>query len=233
MNGQIMIKLLLVEDDENLGYMIKGSLEDMIGGYEVVHVLDGKEGLKAWKEFSPDIIVSDIEMPVMDGNEMVRIIREADGDTPIFFATAKGSPKDVTTGYRSGVNNYIKKPFLPEELNAHIQALIKLKNGMKMRDENKIFKLGNYCFDAEHSLLQLNLQDRILTMRETKILQLLCKNKGDTVKREKILEDIWGESNFYTSRSLDVFAKKLRTYLSEDPSVSIRTVKGIGLMLID
>jgi CheY-like chemotaxis protein len=96
-----MIKLLLVEDDENLNYIIKGSLEDMIGGYEVLSVLNGEEGLKVWRDFKPDIIVSDVEMPVIDGNEMVRAIREIDGDIPIVFATAKGSPKDVTIGYHS------------------------------------------------------------------------------------------------------------------------------------
>lgn len=228
-----MIKLLLVEDDKNLSYMIKGSLEDMIGGYEVIAVLNGKDGLKVWKEFEPDIIVSDVDMPVMDGNEMVRVIRETDGDIPIVFATAKGSPKDVTIGYHSGVNNYIKKPFLPEELDAHIQALLKLKNGIKMRDENKIFKLGSYRFDAEHFLLHLDPQNWILTAREAKILQMLCENRGEIVKRDEILENIWGTSDFYTSRSLDVFIKKLRTYLSADSSVSIRTIRGIGLMLVD
>lgn len=226
-----MIKVLLVEDDENLNYIIKGSLEDMIGGYNVMPVLNGKEGLKAWKEFKPDIIVSDVEMPLMDGNEMVQIIRETDGDTPIVFATAKGSPKDVTIGYHSGVNNYIKKPFLPEELDAHIQALLKLKNGVRSRNEKNIFTLGNYHFDAERLVLQFDSKQWNLTAREAQILQLLCENRGEIVKRDDILENIWGTSDFYTSRSLDVFIKKLRTYLSADPSISIRTVKCVGLIL--
>ena len=228
-----MIKLLLVEDDENLNYIIKGSLEDMIGGYEVLTVLNGEEGLKVWRDFKPDIVVSDVEMPVMDGNEMVRAIREIDGDIPIVFATAKGSPKDVTIGYHSGVNNYIKKPFLPEELDAHIQALLKLKNGSRTRSESNIFKLGSYYFDSDHFLLKTAEQCSTLTVRETKILQMLCESKGEIVKRDVILENIWGTNDFYTSRSLDVFIKKLRTYLSADTSVSIRTVKGVGLILND
>ena len=90
-----MIRLLLVEDDANLCYIIQGGLEDMIGGYEVTTAANGEEGLRVWREQKPDVIVSDIEMPVMDGYEMVRRIRETDGDTPILFTSGRVSPKDV------------------------------------------------------------------------------------------------------------------------------------------
>lgn len=94
-----MIKLLLVEDDANLCYIIRGGLEDMIGGYEVMTASNGEEGLKIWKEQHLDIIISDIEMPVMDGYEMVRRIRETDGFIPIVFTSGRVSPKDVVKGY--------------------------------------------------------------------------------------------------------------------------------------
>ena len=90
-----MIKLLLVEDDANLRYIVQSSLEDLIGGYEVKVAENGLQGLEEWKEFQPDIIISDIDMPVMNGFEMVKRIRETDGDTPILFASALTSPKDV------------------------------------------------------------------------------------------------------------------------------------------
>ena len=121
-----MIKLLLVEDDANLCYIIRGGLEDMIGGYEVMTASNGEEGLKIWKEQHLDIIISDIEMPVMDGYEMVRRIRETDGFIPIVFTSGRVSPKDVVKGYELGVNNYIKKPFVAEELDAHIGALSRI-----------------------------------------------------------------------------------------------------------
>ena len=88
------IKLLLVEDDENLAYMEKSSFEDIIGGYEVKAAINGKDGLELWKHFQPDVIVSDIDMPIMDGIEMVKKIREIDGDTIILFTTGLTSPKD-------------------------------------------------------------------------------------------------------------------------------------------
>lgn len=108
-----MIKLLLVEDDANLRYVIQGGLEDIIGGYEVRTAATGEEGLRVWEEFKPDIIISDIDMPGMDGFEMVKRIREIDRETPVLFASALTSPKDVRKGYEMGVNNYIKNRSSP------------------------------------------------------------------------------------------------------------------------
>ena len=165
-----MIKLLLVEDDANLSYIIQGGLEDMIGGYEVIIACNGKEGLEKYRQVKPDIIVADIEMPVMDGYEMVSRIRETDRELPILFSSARVSPKDVVKGYELGVDNYVKKPFLPEELDAHVRALLRMK-------------------------------------------------QGNT------------EDDYFASRSLDVFVTKLRKLLSQDEKVSIKTIKGIGLMI--
>lgn len=106
-----IIKLLLVEDDANLCYIIQGGLEDMIGGYKVLTASNGEEGLAVWKAQQPDVIVADIEMPVMDGYEMVRRIREQDEHVLILFTSGRVSPKDVVKGYELGVNNYVKKPF--------------------------------------------------------------------------------------------------------------------------
>lgn len=231
-----MIKLLLVEDDANLCYIIRGGLEDMIGGYEVKTATDGKEGLRLWQEWNPDVIVSDIEMPVMDGYEMVRRIRETDGTTPILFTSGRVSPKDVVEGYELGVNNYIKKPFLAEELNAHITALIRLTKGIKTRDTHTLYPIGKlFSFDAAHALLHhRNEPDKTLTEREARLLQLLYENKGEVVKREAILAQLWDtEEDYFASRSLDVFISRLRKLLAADETVQIKTVKGIGLMLTD
>ena len=130
-----MIKLLLVEDDESLAYIEKTGLEDIIGGYEVTTACNGKEGVKAWEETHPDVIISDIDMPVMNGFEMVERIRETDGSVIIIFTSALTSPNDVKAGYRLGINNYVKKPFVPEELDAHIQALMKMRGGAKTQKE--------------------------------------------------------------------------------------------------
>lgn len=231
-----MIKLLLVEDDSNLCYIIRGGLEDMIGNYEVITAANGEEGLAVWKDRHPDVIVSDIEMPVMDGYEMVRRIRETDEDTPIVFTSGRVSPKDVVKGYELGINNYIKKPFLAEELDAHIRALLKMKQGRGTKNESEIYKIGsNYVFDAAHATLkQASGVQKTLTEREAGLLQMLCEKKNEVVKREAILSKLWDtEDDFFASRSLDVFVTRLRKLFADDEQIRIKTVKGIGVCLSD
>lgn len=230
-----MIRLLLVEDDANLCYIIQGGLEDMIGGYEVTTAANGEEGLRVWREQKPDVIVSDIEMPIMDGYEMVRRIRETDGDTPILFTSGRVSPKDVVMGYELGVNNYIKKPFLAEELNAHITALLKLTRGTGHTAHGNVFHIGElFTFDAEKQMLyDVRGEEKSLTQREAKLLRMLCEQKGEVVKREQILARLWDtEDDYFASRSLDVFVSRLRKLFAADETVQIKTVKGVGLMLV-
>lgn len=229
-----MIRLLLVEDDNNMRYIMQTGLQDLIGGYEVVCAENGLEGYKIWEEFHPDIIVSDIDMPVMDGFEMVRRIRETDGETPILFTSALTSPKDVRAGYMLGVNNYIKKPFVPDELDAHIHAILKMKQGERSRNETLCYKFGDYTLDAEHAALRNNHTGKVkmLTVRETGILQLLVENRNEVVKRETILSKFWNmEDDYFASRSLDVFISKLRKLFEGDESIAIKTVRGIGIVL--
>jgi DNA-binding response OmpR family regulator len=232
-----MIKLLVVEDDDNLRYVIEDGLQFTVGGYEVLTAEDGEEGLRMWKEYHPDVILTDVDMPNMNGFEMVGYIRERDRETPILFISGCRTSVDVTTGYKVGANNYIKKPFSPEELHAHIQALIRMKNDIRMKNENNLRKIGNFILDAERGMLKLEASKTIsLTGREAQILQELCINKGEVVKRTILLEKFWdikGGTDFYASRSLDVMINKLRKKLQDDPCVQIQVVKGIGIMLID
>ena len=221
-----MIKLLLVEDDASLAYIEKTGLEDIIGGYTVTTATNGKEGLQAWQETKPDVIISDIDMPVMNGFEMVERIRETDGDVIIIFTSALTSPNDVKAGYRLGINNYVKKPFVPEELDAHIQALMKMRGGAKTQKETSHYRLGKYTLDADHATLrndETNLSQTI-TQRE---------NKNNVVRREAILSRFWNtEDDYFASRSLDVFVNKLRKLLSDEPRITLKTVRGVGLQLI-
>ncbi len=227
-----MIKLLLIEDDAQMLYMIRSGLEDVIGGYEVITATNGNEGLQQWKEHEPDIIVSDIEMSVMNGFEMVAKIRETDGKTPILFASGLTKPQNVERGYQVGVNNYIKKPYTPEELDAHIKGLLKLVKGEITKNCSSIYEIGSFRFDASISeLYDKDGRTTSLTPRETQILKLLLDHKNETVRREVILQTFWPEANFFSSRSLDVFVAKLRNHFAADKTISIVTVKGIGLKL--
>lgn len=233
-----MIKLLLVEDDVNLCYIVQAGLQDVIGGYEVITAGNGLEGLHAWEEHKPDIIISDIDMPEMDGFEMVRRIRETDGDTPILFASAMTSPKDVKHGYELGVNNYVKKPFVPQELDAHIRALIKMIRNDKSRNGITCYRLGRFTLDVTHSTLRDGHTgtNRALSLRETRILELLAANKNEVVRREVFISRLWDtddEHDYFMSRNLDVYIAKLRKLLAEDESIEIQTVRRVGLMLAE
>ena len=230
-----MVKLLLVEDDASLAYIEKTGLEDIIGGYDVTTAANGKEGLQAWQQTHPDVIISDIDMPVMNGFEMVERIRETDGDVIIIFTSALTSPNDVKAGYRLGINNYVKKPFVPEELDAHIQALMKMRGGAKTQKETNHYKLGKYTLDADHATLRDDETDisQTITQREAQILQLRAENQNHVVRREAILSRFWNtEDDYFASRSLDVFVNKLRKLLSDAPRITLKTVRGVGLQLL-
>ena len=231
-----MTRVLLVEDDKNLSFILKSSLEQMIGGYEVVSVANGKDGLDMLTKGNFDVIVSDVEMPVMDGVTMVQHIRKNHPSLAIIFITGLTTARDVINGYQAGADFYIKKPFLPEELDAHIQAVLRMRHNTQAEspagnDEDTIFTIGKYSFDPTQNLLIFENEQHNLTAKESKILEMLCREKGKVVSRENILNEIWGNSDFYSSRSLDVFITKLRKYLSKDTNVSLNVLKGVGICL--
>lgn len=231
-----MTRVLLVEDDKNLSFILKSSLEQMIGGYEVLSVANGKDGLDMLTKENFDVIVSDVEMPVMDGVTMVQHIRKNHPSLAIIFITGLTTARDVINGYQAGADFYIKKPFLPEELDAHIQAVLRMRRNTQAEspvgnDEDTIFTIGKYSFDPTQNLLIFENEQHNLTAKESKILEMLCREKGKVVSRENILNEIWGNSDFYSSRSLDVFITKLRKYLSKDTNVSLNVLRGVGICL--
>ncbi|WP_299230074.1 response regulator transcription factor [uncultured Bacteroides sp.] len=232
----MMTKVLLVEDDKNLSFILKSSLEQMIGGYDVVSVANGKDGLDILTKENFDVIVSDVEMPIMDGVTMVQHIRKNHPSLAIIFITGLTTARDVINGYQAGADFYIKKPFLPEELDAHIQAVLRMRHNTQVEsptdnDEDTIFTIGKYSFDPTQNLLIFENEQHNLTAKESKILEMLCREKGKIVSRENILNGIWGNSDFYSSRSLDVFITKLRKYLSKDTDISLNVLKGVGICL--
>lgn len=232
-----IVKVLLVEDDKNLCFILQSTLEDIIGNYRVTVASNGQEGLEMLAAGVFDIIVSDVEMPLLNGTEMVRQIRLTHPDLPILFITGMTNVRDVINGYQSGADMYIKKPFLPEELDAHIQALLKLRhpesNTPVCEEEKTVFHIGKYRFSLTQRTLSFGNENWTLTKRESEILERLCQHKNEVVNRDKLLAELWGTTDFYASRSLDVFVTKLRKYLSLDPDISLKTLKSIGLCLSD
>ena len=233
-----MIKVLLVEDDKNLCFILWSSLEQMIGGYQVTVATNGREGLEALEREAFDVVVSDVEMPVMDGKEMTHAIRERHPNLAIILITGLTTARDVINGYQSGADFYIKKPFLPEELDAHIQAILRMKRENRPapiaeKETNVTYTIGQYRFVPSGNQLLFGDERQNLTPKEARILEMLCRKKGEVVNRDEILTAIWETADFYSSRSLDVFITKLRKYLSKDPNITLKVLKGVGICLED
>jgi len=225
-------KLLFVEDDISFSYIIKSCLE-LSGKYEIRTASNGEEGWEIYQTFYPDVIVADIEMPVLDGMEMVKRIRNKNDSIPILLATGQTNVQNVLKGYKLNIDNFIKKPYIPEELDAHIQAVLRrIKNFIIIHDKKELILIGEYIFNVDKQILQYKTVIYKLSPRETQILEKLYEQKGKLITRENLLEELWGENDFFTSRSLDVFIHRLRKRLSRDPNVKIETNRGKGFLLL-
>lgn len=222
------IKVLLVEDEETLAMIIKDTLDG--DEFDVSIALDGKEGISLYNKIRPDIIVSDVMMPDMDGFTMVKQIRKTDPSTPILFLSARSAPNDVVEGFETGGNDYLKKPFGMAELIIRIKALLN-KVVLQKRKET-IFSIGNYIFDPIKQTLTVYGEKQLLSNRESEILKRLCEYKEQILPMKDILIDLWGDDSFFNTRSLHVFITKLRHKLSQDPSIKILNIRGIGYKLI-
>ena len=185
----------------------------------------------AFDEFKPDVIVSDVEMPGMSGLEMIKLIREKDQNVPVILETCVTSSKVILEAYNIGIDNYIKKPFLPEELHAYIQGLLKRLVNKPTKTMENCTDIGKIMFNVKQQLLITPTQKIELSIRESVLLDLLLKNKGQLLTKDTIAEQAWGGTQYLNNQSLDVFMHNLRKYLSEDENVKIKTLRGVGYIL--
>ena len=229
MNTETKYRILLVEDDENLGFVVNDLLQ--MDGYEVRWAKDGNEGLEAHRAFRPHLSVLDIMLPKKDGYALGSELKTADPQTPIIFLTARSMEVDRVKGFQTGADDYITKPFSNQEFLLRVKAILNRcysnnDNGLKNE-----FTLGDYVFEPSNLLLKNNGTEKKLTQKESEVLKLLCQNENETVKRELILSSVWGNADYFTGRSLDVFISKLRKYLKDDSRISIENVHGVGFRL--
>lgn len=224
-------KILLVEDDVNLGFLLVEYFEN--SGFDVRLYTDGEAGLKGFKLGGFDICIVDIMLPRLDGFSLIKEIKNIDRMIPVIILSARSMKEDKIRGFESGIDDYITKPFDEEELLCRIKVALNRRNqGITNQEQSQANqKLGAYFFNAEKQELLLGKKKQSLTFKETRILKQLVLNKNNLVKREEIMIEVWGESDYYTGRSLDVFISKLRSYLKSDPSIHIKTIPTIGYIL--
>jgi DNA-binding response OmpR family regulator len=225
------LKILLVEDDPNLGILLQEYLDAK--GYETKLGKDGKEGYDLFCKQDYDLILLDVMMPVKDGITLAKEIRMNNKNVPIIFLTAKSMKEDTIEGFNAGGDDYITKPFSMEELLVRIQAVLRRTNKqMSISNEQSNFTLGAYTFNSEKQLLEHNGQQQKLTTKESGLLRLLCVHKNDVLDRNFALKTIWHDDNYFNGRSMDVYIAKLRKYLKDDQKVEIINIHGKGFKLL-
>lgn len=224
------IKILLVEDDYNLGFVVQDQLKGE--GYDVVFASDGVEGLKKFNDHKINMCIFDVMMPKKDGFTLAQDVRKLDKQVPILFLTAKNQTEDKIEGFKVGADDYLTKPFSTEEFLLRVKAILKRVNLIESEDAQTSFQLGEIAFDSENYLLTYkDGTDKKLTKKEAKILLLLVQNINKVLPRDVVLNAVWGQDDYFVGRSLDVFITKLRKYLKEDESVMINNIHGVGFKL--
>lgn len=225
-----LLKILLVEDEPNFGAVMKNYLE--ISDFEVTLCTNGSKGLHTFKEQEFNICILDVMMPEMDGFSLAKEIKLLNPDIPIIFLTAKTLKEDIIQGYKLGADDYITKPFDSELLIYKIKAILARKTNKLISNDNYKFSIGKFKFDSNLRILILNNEEQKLSPKEAELLKLLAENINQILPRETALKSIWGDDNFYTTRSMDVYITKLRKYLKADPELSIENIHGSGFRLL-
>lgn len=228
-----MPKVLLVEDDANLGTLLREYLASK--GYQVHWLKDGKKGLDAYFENAYEVLILDVMLPEMDGFSLAREIQKDPGYPPILFLTAKNQQEDVLEGFKAGGDDYMTKPFSMEELLLRIGALLKRNQSQTQPDSSNealVYQLGSFEFDSQHQTLSNGENRRQLSTKESDLLALLCEYRNQTLPRDEALRRVWGDDDFFTARSMDVYITKLRKYLKDEPSIQIMNARGQGYKLL-
>ena len=226
-----MYKILLIEDNQETSEYIKDVLT--INGFEVEHSYTGKDIIKKISLYSPDLVVLDLTLPDIDG---VDVCREIKTDfkyqyIPVIMLTARTSTEDKIIGFECGADDYIIKPFEPQELLARIKALLRRVEiyGGKAPE---IINIGPITLDAtSHKITVLQPQNIDLTPKEFQLLYLLMKNRNRVLERKFLLRTLWGyadEEEMEKTRTLDVHIMNLRKKLGEEVAKYIKTVENVG-----
>ena len=223
------MKVLLCEDDENLGMLLREYLQAK--GYDTELYGDGEAGYKAFMKEKFDICVFDVMMPRKDGFTLAKEIRQTNQDVPIIFLTAKTLKEDILEGFKIGADDYLTKPFSMEELTFRMEAILRRVKGKKTRDRT-LYRIGSFTFDTQKQILSREGISVKLTTKESELLRLLCAHANEILQRDYALKTIWIDDSYFNARSMDVYITKLRKHLKDDENVEIINIHGKGYKLI-
>jgi two-component system OmpR family response regulator len=222
------VRIFLVEDDLSFGSVLKSYLE--INDFTVEWVDDGKYAVDHFRKGMFDICILDVMLPHVDGFTIANEIRQINNLVPVIFLTAKKMKEDVLKGYDVGGDDYITKPFDTDILLAKLRAILARRdyqNGTK-----DIYEIGKFIFNSKLRTLTIGDEERKLSPKEAQLLELLAVNPNALISREMALKKIWGNDDYFTARSMDVYITKLRKFLLDDPRLNIKNIHGAGFQLV-
>jgi len=227
------MKVLYVEDEPFLARIVSDGLKS--SGYTVQVVGDGNLVMEAYLAMQPDICILDIMLPSKDGYTLAKELRQAQADLPIIFLSAKALTSDVVEGFKSGGNDYLKKPFSMDELLVRMEALLQRFRTPVNNDAAesvKVYSFANCRLDTIQQRLKTSAGEHPLSFKECALLELMLLKKNDVLERQEALLKIWGEDSYYNTRSMDVFMTHIRKILKDEPGVQIMNLRGIGFKLV-
>jgi len=227
------INVLYVEDEPFLARIVMDGLTS--SGYLVDLALDGEHAWQHFQKHKPDICVLDIMMPQKDGYTLASEIRRADPNIPIIFLSAKALSEDVVKGFKSGGNDYLRKPFSIDELLIRMDSLLARFQNQPNVDQDghsKKYEFGRCELEPVIQKLRTSVGEYSLSYKETILLEMLLLNRNNILERHEALIKIWGEDSFYNGRSMDVFMAHLRKLLKSEPEIQIISLRGVGYKLI-
>ena len=217
-----MFKLLIVEDDRALNNSLCTFLNR--NGYEVTGCLLARDAYDAMYENLYDLIISDIMMPEIDGYEFAKTVRSLNQDIPMMFITARDDFAAMQQAYRTGIDDFMVKPFDPQELLLRIGALLRRSRIASSRR----LKVGSFTMDMDEHTAYLNEEEIPLTAREFSLLYKLLSYPKKTFTRTQLMDEFWDADTLSSPRTVDVYMTKLRSKLSQCQDFEIVTVYGLG-----
>ena len=217
------LKILFADDDLKYSLILKRFLENE--GYDVTYTGNGAMAIEEFGTLKPDLVLLDINMPEMNGFEVAEKIREQDKHTLIFFLSDRSDKNDRLKGFSLKGNDYISKPFYPEELLARIKERFEM-NSSGIQEE--LYNLGNSVFNYSTNEVRTGNNKILITSRQADILRILATNMNIVVSRDTILDYVWGNTSYANSLALNVQITYLRKALANDPTIAITSINKKG-----
>ena len=221
-----MLKILIAEDDRELRQLFSHVL--IKNGYNVKGVSNGKEALDALDKEYYDLIISDIMMPVMDGYEFVRLLRDFGSTTPVMMITAKDAFDDMRKGFLSGTDDYMVKPVNVNEMVLRVGAL--LRRSQMINDRRQV--IGNTVLECDSLTVITDTESVVLPQKEFMLLYKMVSYPGKIFTRHQLMDEIWGYDSESDTHTIDVHIGRLRDRFRENPDFSIVTIRGVGYKVV-